>query len=144
MMAISPTPELTLLAISSLRDCRRSSAASVFIMAINATAGGLSRIRTHFSLIANQPLPALNRSGSCRRNHPRCRRSKRGNLSLKSFFEGKQRELAGGHFFDVAGVVTKSPDQPLSYLTLRSHKVRFSALLQNISRLQERSSVERR
>src|SRR5690348_3801259 len=87
MMAISPTPELTLLAISSLRDCRRSSAASVFIMAINATAGGLSRIRTHFSLIANQPLPALNRSGSCRRNHPRCRRSKRGNLRLKSFFE---------------------------------------------------------
>jgi hypothetical protein len=44
MMATSPTPELTLLAISSLRDCTRSSVTGVFIIAINATAGGQSPI----------------------------------------------------------------------------------------------------
>jgi hypothetical protein len=40
MMATSPTPELTLFAISSLRDCTRSSVTTGFTIAINATAGG--------------------------------------------------------------------------------------------------------
>jgi hypothetical protein len=44
MMAISPSPELTLLTISSPGDYRRSSAANVLIMTINATAGAQSRI----------------------------------------------------------------------------------------------------
>jgi ABC-type phosphate/phosphonate transport system ATPase subunit len=38
---------------------------------------------------------------------------------------------------------TRSLDRPPSYLTSRSHKIRFSASLQNISRLQEQSHVRK-
>src|SRR5260221_463857 len=65
-------------------------------------------------------------------------------LSFKSFVRAylKVGKLSWSFKSNVISA-TKSPDRPLSYLTLRSHKIRFSASLLNISRLEEESAVRR-
>src|SRR6516165_4091336 len=72
MMATSPTPELMLLAISSLRDCRRSSATSVFFISVDATAP--TNPHPGRSLpSASLPLASFEAPLSCLRPDPRHR-----------------------------------------------------------------------